>query len=267
MKEPTLNLYRYSKVNDDLLNSIKNHTLHFTCPNEFNDPFDCRLKLLIDGTDEEWQIHGKRLGLNDIELQELRYSGTITIENSGSYSREIQHHALLKTRVCCFSEFPDNILMWSHYADSHRGICFMFETKAFDTIQYLIFNKDDLNYDNPILPPDHGGIIKIRYSENLPEAYNHLEYDKNKLAPFLITKAIDWAYENEWRILLPECALMTRDPRYKREQLKGVIFGLNCLEENKKIIKELLNDAVQFFEVYPVKDKYKVEIRKIKKYA
>jgi Protein of unknown function (DUF2971) len=32
-------------------------------------------------------------------------------------------------RVGCFSERRDSILMWSHYADHHRGICIEYETR------------------------------------------------------------------------------------------------------------------------------------------
>jgi hypothetical protein len=28
-----------------------------------------------------------------------------------------------KVGVMCISEVPDDILMWSHYADCHKGVC------------------------------------------------------------------------------------------------------------------------------------------------
>jgi hypothetical protein len=263
----TLNLFKYGQVKDYTLESLRKHTIHFKCPNDYNDPFDCRLKLVIDGTNEEWKQYGQRLGLADDQIEEIKKKETITIENSGSFIKETQHHALLTTRISCFSEVPDSILMWSHYADSHKGICLLFETTKHDTIQYLVFEKDDLNYANPILPPDHGGILKVRYSDNLPAAYNHVEYDKNQLVPFLITKSPDWAYEKEWRLLLPDNALSTNNPRYKPEQLKGIIFGMNCTKEHKKEIGDILKGSVKYYEAFAAKDAYKLEIREIKNYA
>lgn len=37
---------------------------------------------------------------------------------------------LEETGVFCLSEIPDHILMWSHYADSHTGICIKFEATS-----------------------------------------------------------------------------------------------------------------------------------------
>ncbi len=34
--------------------------------------------------------------------------------------------------VSCFSETCDSILMWSHYADSHKGVCIEFENEDND---------------------------------------------------------------------------------------------------------------------------------------
>jgi hypothetical protein len=264
MENSTLKLYKYQRINHHLIDSLKNNTIHFTCPNNYNDPFDCRLKLIIDGTKEEWELYRQRINLPVNELDDYISKKTITQEDSGVFNKEIQQNALLKARISCFSEIPDNILMWSHYADSHKGVCLMFETIKYDTIQYMIFNKEDLNYVSSNLPPNYSGILKICYSKTLPEAYNHLEYNQDKLAPFLITKSEDWSYEKEWRMLLPEEALRTENPRYIKDQLKGIIFGLNCSTENIGIIKETVKDTgVQFFQTHALKDEYRLEIKKI----
>jgi hypothetical protein len=210
-----MKLFQYSSSRDYVLDSLKNGTIHLKCPNDYNDPFDCRLNIYMDGNDELWTAHGQRLGLTEGQLAELRKQSNIPFEKAGIYLKNIQQSALSKTRVSCFSEAPDNILMWSHYADHHRGICTIFETQKHDTIQYLVFEKDDVDYKNPTLPSDHGGIIKVRYDDGLPKAYNHLEYDQNKIAPFLITKSKAWSYENEWRLIFPEHALKRNDIRYK----------------------------------------------------
>jgi hypothetical protein len=264
MTRTTLNLYKYRPINSWTIKGLSEKTIHFTCPNDYNDPFDCRINLLIDGTDEEWESYRQRMGITAEELNLYKSARIITAENSGTYFREIQRHTLLNIRISCFSEVPDNILMWSHYADSHKGICLMFETIKFDTIQFMVFNKEDLEYKTSNLPPDHSGIIKIRYADKLPQAYNHLEYNKDKIAPFLLTKSTDWDYEKEWRMLLPKEALTTEDPRYLENQLKGVIFGLSCTEENKTVVKEALKgQSVVFYQTFAIKDEYKLEIRPI----
>ncbi|MFA6262056.1 MAG: DUF2971 domain-containing protein [Bacteroidia bacterium] len=257
----TLNLYKYRPLDEWTIKELKERTIHFKCPNEYNDPFDCRINLIIDGTDEQWESYRQRMGITTDELKAYKAERKIKVENSGSYYKEIHRHSLLNIRLSCFSEVPDNILMWSHYADSHKGICLMFETIEFDTIQYLDLNKEDLQYNSSKLPPDHSGIIRVRYAEKLPESYNHLEYDKDKIAPFLMTKSTDWAYEKEWRMMLPKEALKTDNPRYLDNQLKGIIFGLNCSDENKNNIKDIFKgQAVSFYQATAIKNEYKLEI-------
>jgi hypothetical protein len=57
----------------------------------------------------------------------------------GVQAYEIAHSRFLKrlheeVGVLCFSEKYDNILMWSHYAKSHTGLCVEFSRS-----QYLRF--------------------------------------------------------------------------------------------------------------------------------
>ena len=41
----------------------------------------------------------------------------------------------------CFSKRNDSILMWSHYADSHKGVCFEFDYESPYFYDVLYENK------------------------------------------------------------------------------------------------------------------------------
>lgn len=75
----------------------------------------------------------------------------------------------------------------------------------------------------------------------------------HKPAPLLITKSRDWALAKEGRLFLPDSALSTNNPRYKPEQLKRIVFGMNCTKENKKEIGDM--------------DAYELETCETKNYA
>ncbi|MDO4332786.1 MAG: DUF2971 domain-containing protein [Eubacteriales bacterium] len=77
--------------------------------------------------------------------------------------------------IACFSERPDSLLMWGHYANNHRGICVGYDLKK------LIENYDCL----PVI-----------YEEELPQNINNAHILKDTL-----TKYRDWEYEKEWRII------------------------------------------------------------------
>jgi hypothetical protein len=46
-------LYKYTKIDDNLYDSLEKHYLHFSTPDNFNDPFDCRLFLNWECEPEE----------------------------------------------------------------------------------------------------------------------------------------------------------------------------------------------------------------------
>lgn len=71
--------------------------------------------------------------------------------------------------------------MWSHYANSHKGIC-------------LEFAKN-----NPLIAAARPVRYKKSYPVLTPQSYGPGN-DANVL-DLLLTKAMNWCYEREWRII------------------------------------------------------------------
>lgn len=89
---------------------------------------------------------------------------------------------------CLCTDFK-NRLMWSHYADGHKGFC----------IEY------DFSQSKELLP------LPVYYTENRPlvpwkaainNTYENMAAATAELAITLLTKDSAWSYENEWRILV-----------------------------------------------------------------
>jgi hypothetical protein len=97
-------IYKYKPINKYSLEILINRELYFPKTNEFNDPFDGRL-LPSDFINE---------------LKELGYAGG---------EEEIaRHDDFVKDRINSFgvlslSRVCNDALMWSHYADAHKGFC------------------------------------------------------------------------------------------------------------------------------------------------
>lgn len=127
--------------------------------------------------------------------------------------------------VGCLSENPYNILMWSHYSESHTGFCIEYD-----------FQKIDLQVEKMFLCP-------IIYSNNRPsivwdlinnddEAKKHFEHG---LMITLLTKDLSWSYEKEWRILR---TINTQDEKASLPYISCVYIGANCEQTNiDKILK------------------------------
>ena len=101
-------------------------------------------------------------------------------------------------KVASFTEKNDNLTMWSHYADNHKGVCLEFSIRRLDK---KIFNE---------------GIFPVRYENELPNAldflFNSLKSGKapsyGVLSLFCAMHKLDsWSYEEEWRSISMECSV------------------------------------------------------------
>jgi len=119
--------------------------------------------------------------------------------------KTIKEQGMYDASVSCFCEENNNMLMWSHYGDSHKGFCLEFDTS------YDPFTK----------------MFPVTYSKDIPEIdlnslINNSENNLDTIKANLLHKYIDWEYEKEWRILHQE---KTTSFCYKTNALTGVYFG------------------------------------------
>ena len=104
-------LYKYRKVDENTLSIFINDEVYFSSVKSFNDPFDAQLNL-FDGL--------KAFAENSEELK---------FPDDHSRIKQICDDAnkeLADTGVFSLSSTNNQILMWSHYADHHKGICIGF---------------------------------------------------------------------------------------------------------------------------------------------
>lgn len=97
-------------------------------------------------------------------------------------------------RVLCMAPIYNNILMWSHYADEHKGYCFGY---SYDDVLSKIEN---INNKGLCL------IGFVNYESKRPRQKSSLPYFSYSDLKFYIdatfTKFIDWQYEKEFRFVL-----------------------------------------------------------------
>ena len=116
--------------------------------------------------------------------------------------------------IVSLTETNNNLLMWSHYADQHKGIVIEFDYnyQIFDSYKsFPVFdfdNEEDAYIKNSIETErvnkiDAGKIQKVYYNNMRP---NIKKFD-SILEHFLI-KSDEWIYEKEHRVILP---LVTAD--------------------------------------------------------
>ena len=132
-------------------------------------------------------------------------------------------------RVYCLTTHPSNILMWSHYANSHRRICLEF------SCQNVTFS----------------GVLKVSYYDAYPAPTLASDEDNDNIQP-QITRGKAWDYEDEYRLIAQEKSGATADDtlvtkndllKFPPDALTAVILG--CLVEPPvtKQVQQLLARA------------------------
>ena len=89
-----------------------------------------------------------------------------------------------RTGVISLTETKRNLLMWSHYADSHKGMVIEFD------IKHKFFNTPEVgnNFE--------GLVHRVRYDRERPD-------DVKGWYEWFIYKSDEWIYEKEHRFLVP----------------------------------------------------------------
>jgi hypothetical protein len=230
---------------------------------EFNDPFDCFVDEIVDGTDEDFERYLKCKGKSDKYIQEI-----IRQKRTG----ELKFDDLLKNdksqdifNVFCLSKNFDNVLMWSHYADDHKGICIGFRISV-RRKSLTIKCKPGFLKQYPEQFPEGNDVLSfyhVKYDDKRPEPYNLLKKNKDAISDFIYNKGKDWAYEDEYRTILTDNDLLKKPIQVEENEIGEIIFGLKTPGKIKsKIIYTIKNfcNYSQSVKIYEM-----VKINKINK--
>lgn len=147
--------------------------------------------------------------------------------------------------VLSLSKISNNLLMWSHYSNCHKGVVLEFDEKH-------TFLKQ---FENSYYPHD----IEVEYSHIRPE----IVIDKFNFTPeesmemsrkILFIKSYEWLYEKEFRIIrflqnakkldyLDKNGYEIFVFNFPKELLKGIILGSKITEATKeKIFNTILEE-------------------------
>jgi hypothetical protein len=101
-------------------------------PLDFNDPFDTSAEVVFDGSIEEKRRRVdeilKEHGLNWKERQKERIRILSKPDSDiEAFIAQMHRESTEELGVYSFGGDPLSILMWSHYASNHQGLCFQFD--------------------------------------------------------------------------------------------------------------------------------------------
>ncbi len=189
-QQPPETLYKYRSLD---LNAIKHsmsiitqNRVYFARAEELNDPYEGFARVDTGSLRRIFPA----LGCEDCELEEA-----------------VRLDMRRKLRIFALSETSSSSTMWSHYADSHRGICIGFNTadmKNLEPVEYLS--------ETPII-----------VGEDAESIYKSVA----------LRKSIDWKYEREWRAVKFDPQQLVPLPI---DAVSEVILGCEISKEHRMVV-------------------------------
>jgi hypothetical protein len=214
------NVFKFRAINKYLLDSLVKSELYFARPSFLNDPFDCRVDVI------------RSLDNAIIKSSSESREALMKLRQMHDFFEKVQTD-LSQIGVCSFSLELSNPLMWSHYADYHRGVSLMYSF----TEEYFYENMDRIL-----------GIDRVVYDTNpltnwfisrAPKLGSFEEFGIALISKILTIKAKQWNYEDEVRILRKTPGVEHLD----RKNLRQVCFGLETTESDVALVTKILKQG------------------------
>lgn len=260
-------LYRYFRAG--YYDTLKHGELKVARVRDLNDPFECELAVRGEMTPERVKslllerkkkgtllpkIQKKYPNLRTERAQERYFVRHIDefVQNYINAAPHLTNDVTMinrftleeSLRVVCFSAADtgakEEILMWSHYANDHKGVRIGFE------VPDAVFQRDfrEIIYD------DERVALDMTLDPESPESQEAF-----KLA--LRTKSRSWSYEKEFRMLVHPSTCHSRDVDKKKMEfirldlswVRYVDLGVNCPKPEWEKLSDLNKNGKHGYEL------------------
>lgn len=256
-------IFKYRSVTESSLKNLEDGTVWLADPRSLNDPYDCAhtndmdemsqdlwrrmppqlaaklpadkftpdvISQLSNSADPEGFLVDTLLSDRPVERREQVKEAMREVLRTlhEDMTREYSEGLKGAFKLCSFSERLDSTLMWSHYANYHKGFCIEYDVKAFPPSDY----RSRFLY--PVIYTD-------RLYDATPHFMKGVEHDSfNNLHLNLagLYKAIDWGYEREWRLLFAN-GVLNEAQAYSMGKPKAVYLGSHIQSEDQDRITNI----------------------------
>jgi len=110
---------------------------------------------------------------------------TLADKDLRRFTRLLENEYFSRKGLLCFSDNWRSPVMWAHYAEKHYGVCLGFDVASDvndPTVRQVEYNPERVTF-----MLDHEKAL--------------FGIDQNFVHTLLYTKAQEWAYEREWRVI------------------------------------------------------------------
>lgn len=227
--------FRAFSGEDRLRSQIVRNEIFLGSPRDFNDPFDMRGMLDIKGGIDALIRKYKALPMNDDvrrkAIKDAR-NGVKAEGLAGYVSRMFRplnqfDEMIGEQGVHCFASQdkgvrlsgPRSNLMWSHYADSHKGYC----------LQYSV-------HTDPVFVRS----VRVGYASEYPVINWLSDSFPNDVLKCVTQKDRCWEYESEWRYIRPNSAKQLLS--INSSGIKSVIIGAEATPASIELVMQMAQE-------------------------
>jgi hypothetical protein len=239
---------------------VKNSRIYFSTPSQFNDPFDVAPLVRHSGDpnssryvaalQREQARIAQRQGLSARSVSALLRQ---TVTGVHCLPRRVEgelRKELGRSRILSLSADHLHPLQWSHYANSHKGVCLHFWS----------------SYGSPF-----GAAKKVHYSRvRLPLLIAPKPIPANVGIRLAYIKAKFWSYEHEYRVIrrdgVPPDDLRDGFLQFDPRLLIGITIGMRMPSRDRAILIQLLakyRPTLPAWEAFADPDKFALQIRSL----
>lgn len=197
---------------------LSKNALYAAPIDKLNDPFEGSVEFPKSQADEYWVTP---------LIQQLYKSGIYSLSQPNDNE-----------------SFPNNELLWAHYANSHKGFCIEYDLDKLLSVHQNFDIKDTIN---------------IIYQSERPEITknNSIHQVREKLFG---TKSLSWQYENEIRLVFAEAG----EKQIASNAVIAIYFGLNInYEDRHDILNCLSGKNIDFYQMERIGNTYKLQANKL----
>lgn len=280
-------LFRYRPCGKEQIDALANDAIYAVTADKYNDPYDTlvkcnadaikdlfrsllsvdtvmRLKAYIqagnDIPDEikrgspgaTWEVIKKQLlALTDTNalqgnierfLEQLSSQMIVFFPIIAKFSKRFAAYA-------CFSEAVDSILMWSHYADSHKGFVLEYDFRPAlanpikNTLLLPVVYSDDRFDASAYMVWAFLTLFGSRVPK--PDLMAHIKAS--------LFKSLEWEYEKEWRMIdgTPRNNPFDTTPSVINYKPNAIYYGCEMVFEDKQQLHEIaVAKGIKEYEMY-----------------
>lgn len=235
-----MELYRFMPLGDEkskqrLESLLKNHEVYFSNVKEFNDPFD-RPRITIDFSNEDTKLRVNTAVDSMLRKDERSLSPAKKYTERNRLRQQLKSKSFYNNYISrfmdnycalCLSQENSDIAMWSHYANSHKGVCIGFD-----------FAEIENNFQH---------FYHIKYKSERPEICMSDRVDPLRFLEAFSVKSPSWEYEKEVRVVnYHEAKLVSFD----KKLINSIYFGSEISTSDKTYLKELIKLHMPHVDMY-----------------